>query len=155
MANPIFSGSGRGRTSRRTSLRGGTVALVAAVALAILCLGVVLLLIVNLGGGCVIPGPQSQMLELLDMARKVGGTAIPLGLITWQFMRLIRRESGLAYLIAGLMEGLGCAFFVVLSTTGRVHTGQLPGILLLGTVGAGIGLVFWRLARGSKGAWLR
>jgi hypothetical protein len=151
MANLIFSGSGRSRTSRRTSLRGGAVALVAAVALAILCLGVVLLLILNLRGGCVIPSPQSQMRELLGMATAVGGAAIPLGLITWQFIRLIRRESGLAYLMAGLIEGLGCALFVVLSTTGSVHTGQLPGILLLGAAGAGIGLAFWCLARGSKG----
>jgi hypothetical protein len=147
MANLIFSGSGESRTS----LRGGAVALVAAAALAILCLGVVLLLILNLRGGCVIPSPQSQMLELLGMARAVGGAAIPLGLITWQFMRLIRRESGLAYLMAGLMEGLGCALFVALSTAGSVRTGQLPGILLLGAVGAGIGLVFWCLARASKG----
>jgi hypothetical protein len=147
MANPAFSGSGRSRTS----LRAGTVALVEAVALAILCLGAVLLLIVNLGGGCVIPSPQSQMRVLLDMARIVGGTAIPLGLITWQFMRLIRQESGLAYLVVGLMEGLGCAFFIVLSTMGSVHQGQLPGILLLGTLGAGIGFVFWCLACRRKG----
>ncbi len=151
MANPTFPGSGTGRTS----LREGAVALAGTVALAILCSGIVLLLVVNLRGGCVIPSPQRQMFELLDMAREVGGAAMLLGLITWQIMRLIRQESGLTYLVAGLMKGLGCAFFVVLSTAGSVHASQLPGILLLGALGAGTGFVFWCLACGSKGTCLR
>jgi hypothetical protein len=147
-----FSSSDR----RRISLRRGAVALVAAVELAILCLGIGLLLIVNLGleggCGCVTPNPVSQLWMLLEMAGAVSGAAIPLGFVTWQFLRLIGRESGLAYLFVGLIEGLACATLIVYAVAGGIQPNQLPAFLVLGTLGAGIGLAFWCFIRGPKGA---
>jgi hypothetical protein len=139
----------------RIPLKQGVPALIAAVGSAILCLGMGLLLIVNLGlegsCGCVTPSPLSQVWQLLEMAGAVGGAAIPLGFVTWQFLGLIGRERAITYSIAGLIEGLACATLIVYVVAGGVQPKQLPAFLVLGTLGAGIGLAFWRFARSPKG----
>ena len=137
---------------RRTPLKRGAAALVLAPALAIIPLGVVLLLVFNLGpeGGCVTRSIHSQFQELIVLALALVGPTLLFGPPTWAILRFVRRESGLAYTLAGLLEGLLCAFYVGYSGTGAIRIDQALAFGLLSAAGGGIAFAFWRLARDPK-----
>jgi len=136
----------------RTSLRRGTVALFLAPMAAIAPLGMMSLLnlTIGLGGGCLRPSMGKVLTDLTSAALFLCGTTFLLGLPTWAFLRLIRQESGRAYLAAGLLEGLFCGFYIALSNTGSVSTGQALGLFLVSLAGGAISWTFWRIARDPK-----
>ena len=134
---------------RRTSLKRGAAALILAPTLVIIPLSVVLLLIFNLDleGGCVTPSIHSQIQGLGITALALVGPTLALGLPTWILLRCVRRESGLAYVLAGLAEGLFCAFYFGYSGTGGLRLDQALGFCLVSLIGGAIAGLFWSLAR--------
>jgi hypothetical protein len=133
----------------RTSLKRGAAALLLAPMAAIVPLGMISLLKVSmgLGGGCARPSMSNEMHNLATAALVLGGTTLLLGLPTWVFLRLTGRESAGAYLAAGLLEGLLCAFYLAYSLTGALKADQATGFCLTSLAGGAIAWAFWRLAR--------
>jgi hypothetical protein len=118
----------------------------------VLPLTAVLLLVFNIGleGGGVIRSLHGQMKELLAMVLVLYGVSLLLSLPTWMFLRLAHLESSLTYVLAGLVEGLLCAFYVGYSNTGALRLDQALGFLLLSFTGGFIAWAFWWIARDSR-----
>ena len=69
------------------------------------------------------------------------------GLPTWGLLRLVRRESALAYGLAGAAEALAVALWVGYAFTGGVRADQGTTIAIATATGALIALLFWIIAR--------
>ena len=93
----------------------------------VLCLGLLLLVIISAGpvGGRFTLGAAGRGLVLSEMGGGIVAVAIALGLINWQSLRRIGRESDVAYGIAGLIEGIACAALVVYLAAGEIGAKHL------------------------------
>ena len=138
----------RRNSAIRTSLRRGALALILAPALAVLPVAMMTLLAFTIGleGSSTIRDLHSQITQIGILALVLGGVSCLLGLPTWMFLRLVRRESGLAYLLAGMIEGLLCAFYFGYSGTGGLRFDQSLAFGLLSLTGGAVGWTFWRFA---------
>jgi hypothetical protein len=101
----------------------------------------------NLEGGYLTHSFHNQIQELgITVVGLVGPTFV-LGLPTWILLRYKRCESGLTYALAGLAEGLFCAFHFGYSGTGGLRLDQALGFGLLSLIGGAVAGLFWSLAR--------
>jgi hypothetical protein len=93
----------------------------------VLCLGLLLVVIINAGpvGGRFTLGAAGRGLVPSEMGSGIVAVTIALGLINWQFLRWIGRESDIAYAIAGLTGGFACAALVVYLAAGEIGAKHL------------------------------
>jgi hypothetical protein len=137
----------------RTSLRRGFIALFVAPALAVVPLSL-LFLAVDVGGQWDASVSIRNLRGLLPLAAMtvamVAGTTIVLGGPTWIILRLIRRESALAYALAGLVLGLAWAFWFGYSGEGALRVDQMMAFGLCSVTGGLVALGFWFIARDPR-----
>ena len=143
MARNVLSPSlylGAGRSS---ALRGMLALFVAPVLIAFPLAAFLYTLDVLHGGG----GLPTAATSLVRLALGLVRLTLVFGTPVWLILRLIRRESGWVYLLAGLTEGLLISIALGYGFSRDFPRDLMPYVLLAGAIGVSVAAVFWFLAR--------
>jgi len=128
----------------RSAIERGVVALLAAPVL----MAIPLALFIQLSsGGYVLPRPSSVIHRFAGLAMAMIEMTLLFGIPTWIVLRLIHRESGLVYALAGLTWGVLLIIWLSYAFRGGWSADQIPNAAFVGLLGACIAVTFWSIAR--------
>jgi hypothetical protein len=137
------STSGYFGPGRSSVLRGLLALFVAPVLVAFPFAAVLYTLDVMHGGGGLPTGARS----LIRLALRLVPPTLLFGAPVWLILRLIRRESGWVYLLAGFIEGLLILIWLGSAFSRDFPRDLMPYALPASVLGASIAAAFWFLAR--------
>ncbi len=130
----------------RSAIERGVVALLAAPVL--MAIPVALLIqLSSLHGGYVLPRPSSAIHSFAGLAMAMIKLTLLFGIPTWIVLRLVHRESGLAYALAGLTWGVLGTIWLSYAFRDGWSADQVPNAAFAGLLGASIAVTFWSIAR--------
>jgi hypothetical protein len=130
----------------RSAAGRGAIALLAAPVLMTIPLAL-LIYLSSLHGGFFLPAPGSAIHSFVGLATAMIKLTLLFGIPTWAVLRLIRRESGLAYALAGLAWGVLAIIWLSYAFRDGWSADQVPNAIFAGLSGACIAATFWSIAR--------